>query len=152
MKFNEFAASFRNPEEKIPWSGAQFQGPSGDVIIAGTVLQTEHAFCIVDINGTQYEIPAVDVSDIKIFPPTSRNGISEEPSKSTAQKKGAAAKEEKEEAEISTGPQFALINVNRNAVLCRRVPMQAAAVAAAGTWVSIAPPASSSVASPPTKP
>lgn len=152
MKFNEFAANFRNPEGKISWGGAQVQGPSSDVVLAGTVLNTEHATCIIDINGAQYEIPAAEVSDIDVVSrPATGKAAAEESGKDAAPKKSASAKGEKEEAEIPAGPQFALVKVNRNAVVCRRVPVQAAAVAALGTWVSIAAPETKSAVSPPTK-
>jgi hypothetical protein len=152
MKFKEFTATFRNPIEKIACGGVQFQEPSGEVVIAGTVLKVEDTFCVIDINGTQYEIPTVEISDIETaFPPASGNAAAEESGKGASQKKGAAAKEEKEEKEaagVPAGPQLAVMKVNRNALLCRRVPIQAATVAAVGTWVSITPPATKPAASP----
>jgi hypothetical protein len=156
MKFNEFAASFRNAEETIASNGTPVQGPPTDVAIAGTILATKDAFCIIDINGAQYEISAADVSDITVvLPPIASKAVDEESGNNAAHKKGATAKVEKEKvekAEIHTGPQFVLIKINRNAVLYRRLPIQATAVAALGTWVSIAPPATKPAASSPAKP
>jgi|GEM_PF-4892463 hypothetical protein len=128
MNFEQFIAGFQNPEESSLRGEILYGNPTGEVIIAATILTTTKELCCIDINGAQYEIAAGDVIDISDLVPAQ--------SEEVAEKKG-----ETTEAAEKAGPRLVLIKLKSNAVLERRIAVPASLVAALGTWVQVVPDA-----------
>jgi len=128
MKFEEFGKSFKNPEAEIRCGERQ---AAKDVTIVGTMLATKSDSCCISVNGTQFEIASSDVIDIQVISPT--------PPAQTEKTKAAAP------AGTPPSPPVlptVLIKINGGATLICRTPVQAAVLAAAGTWVQVVfPPA-----------
>ena len=122
MKLKKFASGFKNPETHL-WCGADPVPPeTGEVVIAATILAVTDSHCRIDINGAKYDIDAGDVVDIEEIP---------------SQAKASGEKDDSEE----TPPRAALITLNRNTIVCRLMPVQAAVLAAMGTWMLVSAPA-----------
>ncbi len=128
MNFDQFAASFQNPEGTILRGEEGIENEVVEVVIAGTILTATKESCCFDVNDAVYEISPSDVIDIEVLSPTDSGKEGED-------------RDDTEDAPSNQGPQLALIKMNSDAVLWRRIPVQAAAVAAVGTWLSIVPPA-----------
>jgi hypothetical protein len=129
MNFNEFAASFKNPEGVSCYKPENQQ--EGDVVLAGTILHTTDEFCCISINGAQYEIAAHDVIDIQPLSPVAA------PTEEKADTEEAQA----EDVSEKQGPQTVLVKVKRNAILICRTPVPAKLLAAVGTWMEVVIPA-----------
>jgi len=124
MKLNEYASRFENPEADL-WCGEdRGKGETSEeskVVLAGTILAVTDRYCRIDINGGKYEIDARDVIEIEELPV----------------QKGRDNEDSGEEKV----PRTVLITLDRTAVLCQLVPVQAAMQAAAGTWMWVVAPA-----------
>src|SRR5215204_1504144 len=68
MNFDQFAASYRNPEEETRCGQQEFQKSDEELVLAGTMLNVTKAYCCIDINGAQYEVDSSDVLDIAVIP------------------------------------------------------------------------------------
>ncbi|MGC2780933.1 MAG: hypothetical protein WA418_35390 [Bradyrhizobium sp.] len=123
MKYEEFAASFPNPETATRCGDQVGEIPGGEVVLAGAIVSATKDSCCIDINGVRYEIDPNDVIDLEVLP---RAGEGE---RAADAGETAAAKP----------PDVTLVKATRNAVLWRRVPAPAALVAAMGTWVNVVP-------------
>ncbi len=121
MKLKKFASGFKNPGTPL-WCGVEPVAPEKrEVVIAGTIHSVTDTACRIDVNGAKYEIDAADVIDIEEIPAAAK----------PAGEEGAA-----EEAP----PRAALITLSQNAILCRLMPVQAAVLAAMGTWMWVSAP------------
>jgi hypothetical protein len=144
MNYDQFATSFQNPEESIRCGEISVEAQKEEVVLAGTILAATDKFCCIDINGAQYEIASSDVIDIEVVSPKPSSGAKAEAAQATGEAgEGQKADERAEADAASTTPstRFALIRVNKNAVLLHRIPVPAVLLAAVGTWVKIVPPA-----------
>ena len=163
MNFDQFAASYRNPEEETRCGQHGFQKPEEELVLAGTVLNVTKAFCCIDINGAQYEVDSSDIIDIAVLPkPKSvaaaesadaekadaeRGEAEKQQAEREAEQREAAGQKpeefasytETEESREERFPQTALLRVNRNAILWQRTPVPAALLAAVGTWMHVVP-------------
>ena len=90
-----------------------------EVVLAGTVFAVTDRYCRIDINGGKYEIDAREVIEIEELPVQDDKG----------------GDEGKEKA-----PRIVLIRLDSNAVLYQLMPVQAAQLAAAGTWMWVVAP------------
>jgi hypothetical protein len=121
MKLEEYASRFENPEEDL-WCGEErSKGEKSEVVLAGTILAVTDRYCRIDINGGKYELDARDVIEIEELP--------------ALDDKGRDEKDFEEKV-----PRTALITLDSTAVLCRLVPVQAALLAATGTWMWVVAP------------
>jgi hypothetical protein len=132
MNFDQFAASFRNPEGAVPCGEQPVQDPVGEVTIAGTVVSIAKDLCCLEINGVQYEIPARDVMEIGDLVPAAVGGSAERPAEE-------AKKGKKSEVKPDAGPRLVMVKMAANALLYTRVRVPAAMIAAVGTWVTVVP-------------
>jgi hypothetical protein len=121
MKLNEYASRFENPKEDVCRDEEQGKGEKSTVVLAGTILSVTDRYCRIDINGGKYELDARDVMEIEELP--------------AADDKGRG--DERSEEKI---PRTVLVTLDRTAVLCRLVPVQAALLAATGTWMWVLAP------------
>jgi len=121
MKLEEYASRFESSAEDLWCGGERGKGEKSEVVLAGTVLAVTDRYCRIDINGEKYEIDARDVIEIEELPAQDVKGIAGEHSGEKV-------------------PRTVLITLDRTAVLCRPVPVQAALLAAAGTWMWVAAP------------
>jgi len=121
MKIEEYASRFETPEAD-PWCGEERgKGEKNEVVLAGTILAVTDRYCRIDINGGKYEVDARDVIDLEELPARDDQG-----------------RDEKDFEEKV--PRTVLVTLDRNAVLCRLVPVEAALLAAMGTWMWVAAP------------
>jgi hypothetical protein len=107
MRFEEYAEMFETPNE--------VEDERDTVVLACSILAATDRSCRIGINGAQFECDTsdiIDIEDISMDRPV-----------------------EEEEEEPAKGPRTALITVDRNTVLHGQVPVHAAFVAAAGTWM-----------------
>lgn len=124
MKMSDFAAKFTATAKEVePACAAAIPGLPAEVTIAGTVLAVHKDGFRVDVNGARYEIPTDDISDVQLL-------------SAVASGKGDGA----DVAQV-TEKDLVLFKVNSNATVTLCVPVQAAAVAAAGIWVAATPAA-----------
>lgn len=128
MNFDQFTASFRNPEATDPCAEQPVQNPVGEVLIAGRILSATKELCCIEINGARYEIAGSDVIEISDVIPAATTH--------TAEKKEKAG-----EAKVRPGPRLVMIKLSANAILQTRVRVPAALIAAVGTWVTVVPQA-----------
>jgi len=133
MNFEEFAARFRKIEQAVGASAQAPGRPAGEVTLAGTVLSVTDDGCRLDINGAQYDVSRGDITDVQLL----------------AAALGKGAGEEGAEADEITSAHVVLFKVKGDAVLHRWTPLQAGLVAAAGTWISVAPVAKEAPRDPP---
>lgn len=121
MKLEEYASRFENSEADL-WCGEERgKGEKSEVVLAGMILSVTDKYCRIDINGGKYEIDARDVIEIGELPAQDDKGRDDEYSGEKV-------------------PRTVLITMDRTAVLCRLVPVQAALLAAVGTWMWVAAP------------
>jgi hypothetical protein len=128
MNFDQFTASFRNPEGTEPCEEQPVQNPVREVLIVGTVLSATKELCCIEINGVRYEIAGRDIIEIGDVIPAAAT--------QTAEKK-----EEAGQAYVSSGPRLVMIKLRADAILQTRVRVPAALIAAVGTWVRVVPQA-----------
>lgn len=143
MNFDQFAASFQNPEVKMPV--AEPVTEEGEVVLAGTIVNATKQSFSIEINGALYEGAAGDVIDIQALaspPPQEDVKKGEEKAGAKGAYKAAdnrAAQAKARDAEAKQGPQFALVRVKKNAILVQRITVPASLLAAVGTWVEVVP-------------
>ena len=90
MNFDQFAASFRNPEVAAPCAEAPVEAPTGQVTIAGAVLSVSDNICCLEVNSVRYEVSARDVIEIGDLVPAPASPVSDTPA--AAEKKGSEPK------------------------------------------------------------
>jgi hypothetical protein len=142
MNFDQFAATFQNPDRDPCRDLSNLATtPVGDVVVAGQILSATKDSCCLSINGAVYEVAATDVIDIQFLSPEAPPERPEEKKGTKAseasEKRGPEKTAPKEAPPSPDGPRVVLIKVNGNAPMWRRIPVQAALVAAVGTWVSV---------------
>lgn len=124
MKFANLVSKFKKVEEPaaaqrdLPAQGNA--APSDDVVLAGKVLNATRDTCSIDINGAQYDITPGDITDVQLL------------ASALAGKPDAPVKE-------VTSNDIVLLTISGKVNLCRRVVVPATLVAAAGTWLTVAP-------------
>jgi hypothetical protein len=124
MKFADLVSKFKKGEEPaaapIKMGVSEAAIPAGEVVLAGRVVTAAKDGCCIDINGAQYDITPGDILDVQLL------------ASAVAGKPDAPVKE-------ITSNDVVLFKMNGNVNLCRRMFIPAALVAAAGTWLSVAP-------------
>jgi hypothetical protein len=143
MNLDQFATGFPGFNANLPSGKDGVDKQEDDVVLAGTLLETTDESYVIDINSVQYEIASSDVIDIQaispkesapadriddIEPPNDEAGVGE-------------AVVDCGDASEKQGPEIVLIRVNRNAILGSRIAVQAALLAAVGTWMQVVLPA-----------
>jgi hypothetical protein len=163
MNLDQSETDSQCSEENARSGEDRVEKPQDEVVLAATILETTDNSYFIDINGAQYEIASSDVIDTQAISPKHPSRLDStdavEPPDDVEvgeRHKGKRAKRDRsvepppddvEVNEIADGvsekraPQIVLIRVNRNVVLYRRIPVQAALLAAVGTWMQIVLPA-----------
>lgn len=120
MKFADLVSKFRKTEDLSAAAAPMPAMPAGEVVLAGRVVSATKDACCIDINGAQYELAPGDVMDVQLLSAT------------------AAGKPDAPVKEI-TSNDVVLFKMNGTVTLSRRITVPAALVAAAGTWITLAP-------------
>lgn len=124
MRFDEFASRFRKPDEAQMREAQTEAAQPPEVIVAGTVGNIGDDVCTLIVNGFQYDIPRGDIGEVQLLSALSiREGD----------------KEAGDDGGETGVDDVVLFRLPATTVLWQRIPVQAAFVAAAGTWVSLVP-------------
>lgn len=123
MKINEFVSQFRIPES--PAKKEACVPPVEDIFLFAHVLAASKSSCVIEINGVEYEVARENIIEI-----TPLETPDEKQSSGGAKSKAKA--EPKEDA--TSTQNLAQLQLKRDTMLCKRIEVPAAAVAAVGTW------------------
>jgi hypothetical protein len=146
MNLDQFATGFPGFKANLPSGKDGVDKQEDNVVLAGTLLETTDESYFIDINGVQYEIASSDVIDIQAISPkesspADRTDDIEPPNDEAGVGDAVVDRMDVESVSEKQGPGIVLIRVNRNAVLGSRIAVQAALLAAVGTWMQVVLPA-----------